>query len=62
MKKGSITEWGSFVGTTHGFIVYEGTEVEVSNSVQHFIPFYAFKVHPVSSLEQSEEVTEALSK
>ena len=29
MKKGLIKDWGSFVGTTCGFIVYEGTEVEV---------------------------------
>jgi len=62
MKKGLIKDWGSFVGTTNGFIIYEGTEVEVGNSVQHFVPFYIFKVYPISSLEQTEEVTKALSK
>ncbi len=62
MKKGLIKDWGTFVGTTHGFTIYEGTEVEVGNSAQHFVPFYTFKVYPVASLEQAEEVTKALSK
>jgi len=62
MKKGVIKDWGAFVGTTHGFIVYEGTEVEVSNSLQHFIPFYSFKVYPVASVDQAEEMTKALLK
>ena len=62
MKKGLIKDWGSFVGTTCGFIVYEGTEVEVGNSLQYFIPIYSFKVYPVASVEQAEELTKALLK
>ena len=62
VKKGLIKDWGSFVGTTHGFAVYEGTEVEVGNSLQYFIPIYSFKVYPVGSLDQAEETTKALLK
>jgi hypothetical protein len=62
MKKGLIKDWGSFVGTADGFIIYEGTEVEVNNSAVHFSPFYTFKVYPLSSLEQGEELGKALSK
>ena len=62
MKKGLIKDWGGFVGTTSGFTIYEGTEVEVSNSMQHFVPFYSYKIYPVTTLEQSEEATKALLK
>lgn len=62
IKKGLIKDWGSFVGTTRGFVIYEGTEVEVGNSAQHFVPFYSFKLYPLASLDQVEEVTKALSK
>jgi len=62
VKKGLIKDWGSFVGTTHGYVVYEGTEVEVGNSLQYFIPVYSFRVYPVASLDQAEESTKALLK
>ena len=62
MKKGVIKDWGSFVGTTCGYIVYEGTEVEVANSMNHFVPVYSFKIYPISSLEQAEEITKAMLK
>ena len=62
MKKGLIKDWGSFVGMTSGFTMYQGTEVEVMNFVQHWIPFYTFKVYPLASLDQVEESNKALLK
>jgi hypothetical protein len=62
MKKGLIKDWGGFLGSTSGFTIYEGTEVEVGNSMQHFVPFYSYKIYPVTTLEQSEEATKALLK
>ena len=62
VKKGLIKDWESFVGAPNGFIIYEGTEMEVNNSATHFSPFYTFKVYPLSSLEHLEELGKALSK
>jgi hypothetical protein len=62
MKKGVIKDWGGFLGSTRGFTIYEGTEVEVGKSMQHFVPFYSYKIYPVTTLEQSEEATKAMLK
>ena len=62
MKKGLIKDWGGFVGTTAGYTIYEGTELEVGISMHHFVPFYSYEIYPVSCLEEAEKLTKALSK
>ena len=62
MKKGISKDWGSFVGEGSGYGVAEGTEVEVANMLQQYAPFVRFKVHPIASLSQVEEVMKALIK
>ncbi len=62
MEKGLIKDWGSFVGVPNGFIIYEGTETEVNNSTLFFAPYYTFKVYPLSSLDQVEELYKSLPK
>jgi len=62
IKKGLIKDWGTFVGEGNGYSVMEGTEVEVMNALQQFTPFVRFKVHPIGSLAQVEEMLKALTK
>ena len=61
IEKGLTTSWGAFVGETNGYAVYEGTELEVMNALQQYIPFIIFKVHPVASESQVNEMIKALS-
>jgi hypothetical protein len=62
MKKGMTKDWGAFVGEINGYSVAEGTEVEIGNMLQQFAPFVRFKVHPIASVSQVEEVIKALTK
>jgi hypothetical protein len=62
IKKGIAKDWGSFVGEGNGYSVVEGTEVEIVNMIQQYTPFVHFKVHPVASVSQIEEVIKALAK
>ena len=62
LEKGFVKEWGAFVGETKGFDVIEGTEVEVMNVMQQYVPYVTFKVHPVASVSQVDEMLEAMSK
>lgn len=62
MKKGITKDWGQFVGEGSGYAVNEGTEVEIDNLVQQYYPFVNFKVHPIASVSQVEEVIKALIK
>ncbi len=62
IKKGITKDWGAFVGELNGYSVAEGTEVEIANMLQKFSPYVHFKVHPISSVSQVEEVIKALTK
>jgi len=61
MEKGVIKDWGAFVGELNGYGIAEGTEVEIGNMVQRYVPFVNFKVYPVASLSQVVEITKKLS-
>src|SRR4030042_2115422 len=62
IKKGMTKDWGAFVGEINGYSVAEGAEVEIGNMLQQFAPFVRFKVHPIASVSQVEEVIKALTK
>jgi hypothetical protein len=62
IKKGLNKDWGAFVGEINGYAVLEGTEVEIMNALQQYVPFVHFKVHPVASVSQVDEMIKALTK
>jgi hypothetical protein len=62
IKKGLIKDWGAFVGELRGYAVNEGSELEVMNAAQQYIPFVHFKVHPIASVSQVDEMNKALTK
>ena len=62
IQKGLTKDWGAFVGEINGYVVAEGTEVEIANLTQKYVPFVNFEVHPIASISQVEEVTKALTK
>jgi hypothetical protein len=62
MKKGLTKEWGVFLGEFEGYSVVEGTEVEIMNQVQKYTPFVYFKVHPLGSVAQVDEMIKAMTK
>jgi hypothetical protein len=61
LEKGISKDWGAFVGQTNGYSVFEGTEVEVMKALQQYVPFCIFKVHPISTESQVNEMIAALS-
>ena len=61
IEKGISKDWGVFIGETNGYGVFEGTEVEVMNALQQYVPFCIFKVHPVATESQANEMIAALS-
>ena len=61
IEKGITKDWGAFVGETKGYAVNEGTELEVMKALQQYVPFCIFKVHPISTESQVNEMIKALS-
>ena len=62
LETGTVTDWGAFVGDTRGYVIHEGTEVDVAVTLQQYIPFARYEVHPISTLDQVRQVTGALLK
>jgi hypothetical protein len=62
MKKGLLKDWGTFIGELNGYGVEEGSELEVMNAVQQYTPFVHFKVHPIGSVSQVEEMIKVMTK
>ena len=61
IEKGITKDWGVFIGERYGYAVLEGTEVEVMNSLQKYVPFIIFKVHAIGTENQANEMIKALS-
>jgi len=61
MAKGISKDWGAFVGELRGYAIAEGTEVEIGNMLQQYVPYVQFEVHPVMATGPVREVIKALS-
>jgi hypothetical protein len=48
-EKGITKDWGSFIGGNDGYVVMEGTELEVMKALQQYVPFCVFKLHPIAT-------------
>ena len=61
VEKGITKDFGAFVGQNNGYSVHEGTELELMNTLAQYVPFCIFKVHPVASESQVNEMIKGLS-
>jgi len=62
IEKGIIKEWGTFLGEHRGFDIVEGSEVEVANMIQQYVPYVDVKLHPIATVSQVDEIIKALSE
>ncbi|MGM0453384.1 MAG: hypothetical protein ACQERN_09495 [Thermodesulfobacteriota bacterium] len=51
MEKGLTRDWGTFVCEASGYAIMEGSELDVMNNLQQYVPFVTFKVNPVATLD-----------
>jgi hypothetical protein len=62
LRKGIIKDWGAFVGEINGYAVAEGTELEIGNMTERYVPWVIFRTHAIASVNQVDEITKALAK
>jgi len=62
MSDGLMKDWGSFVGESAGYTIFEGTELELSTRLQQYVPYVRFEVHPVASVDDTGQMIAALLK
>ena len=50
-----------FVGEGNGYTVAEGTELEVMKTLEQYVPYCRYKIHPIASESQVNQLVKALS-
>jgi hypothetical protein len=60
LEKGIVTDWGAISGESRGYAIYDTTKIELMNTLQQYVPFCIFKVHPISSVSEVNEMINAL--
>ncbi|MDJ0780817.1 MAG: hypothetical protein QNJ22_02545 [Desulfosarcinaceae bacterium] len=60
-ETGTLKDWGAFTGENRGYAIYEATKLELMNTLQQYVPFCTFEVHPVSSMGEVNEMISALA-
>ena len=61
MEKGVLKDWGAFTSEGRGYCIVEGSNLEVMQMTEQYVPFVTFKTHPVSSALEVDQLIEHLT-
>ena len=63
LESGKTLDWGMFAGgELRGYCIDEGTELEITMMNMRYVPYIKFKMYPILSVSQVEEMIKALSQ
>jgi hypothetical protein len=63
LESGKTLDWGMFAGgELRGYCIDEGTELEITMMNMRYVPYIKFKMYPILSVNQVEEMMKALSQ
>jgi muconolactone delta-isomerase len=60
LKEGILKEWGLFAGEWCGYVIFEGSAVELQTAVSMWVPFVKFKTREVMTIDEVIKATKAL--
>jgi len=61
LEKGTLKDWGSYIGEARGYAIGEGSEVELGIALQKYVPYVKLKLHSIGSVTHNQEIMKALS-
>ena len=61
MESGVLKDWGAFTSEGEGYLIVEGTNVEIMKMTEQYVPYVLFETKPVSSAEEVNELVAHLS-
>ena len=61
IEKGITKDFGAFLGENNGYSINEGTELEILNALNQYVPYCIFKVHPIASESEVNEMIKGLT-
>lgn len=60
LKEGIIKEWGAFAGEMLGYVIVEGSAVDLHTITAGWVPFVKFKASELLTIEEVYKATKAL--
>ena len=51
-----LKDWGAFTSEGRGYCIVEGTNVEIMNMTEQYVPYVRFESKPVSSTDEVNEL------
>ena len=60
MEKGLVKDYGAFPGEGRGYVVVEGTYLEIMKMTEQYTPYVRFEVHPSASISEVDELIKHL--
>jgi hypothetical protein len=54
-------DWGAFPGENRGYLIAEGSQLDVMKMTQQYTPYVNFKIHPVSAVGEIEALLEHMA-
>jgi len=60
LKEGVLKEWGSFAGELRGYMIFEGSAVDLHAITALWVPVVKFTTREVLTIDEINKVTKAL--
>jgi hypothetical protein len=61
IEKGFVKDYGAFPGEGRGYVVVEGTYLEIMKMTEQYAPYVRFEVHPAASISEVDELIKHLT-
>jgi hypothetical protein len=61
LAKGLMKDWGAFPGENRGYLIAEGSQLDVLKMTQQYTPYVHFRIHPVSAVGEIEALLEYMT-
>ena len=60
LKEGGIKEWAAFAGEMGGYVIVEGSAVDLHTLTARWVPFVKFKTSELLTIDEVNRATKAL--
>lgn len=62
LESGLVKDWGAFPGEGKGYVIAEGSNLDIMKMTQQYTPYVTFEIHPVASINEIKELLLHMSK
>jgi hypothetical protein len=60
LDSGKLKDWGSFTGRLSGFVIFEGSSVDLELMQQQYVPWVKFTTYEFDRLDVNKKVIEGM--